>query len=46
MKVQGGMERRPHDHKEMKHEVEIMVINKESSDQGKGINIRFLLLPV
>jgi len=29
MKVQGGMERWPHDYKEMKHEVEIMVIDKE-----------------
>jgi len=29
MKVQGGMEKWPHDHKEMKHEVEIMVIDKE-----------------
>jgi len=28
-KVQGGMERCPHDYKEMKHEVEIMVIDKE-----------------
>ena len=29
MKVQGGMERWPHDYKEMKHEVEIMVIDKD-----------------
>ena len=29
MKVLGGMERWPHDYKEMKHEVEIMVIDKE-----------------
>jgi len=41
MKVQGGMERWPHDCKEMKHGVEIMVIDKELSDQGKGINIEF-----
>ena len=41
MKVQGGMERRPHDHKEMKHEVKIMVIDEEQSYQGKCINIGF-----
>jgi hypothetical protein len=41
MKVQGGMERWPHDYKETKHEVEIMVIDKELSDQDKGINIGF-----
>jgi hypothetical protein len=29
MKVQGGMERWPHDYKEMTHEVENMVIDKE-----------------
>jgi len=29
MKVQGGMKRWPHDYKEIKHEVEIMVIGKE-----------------
>ena len=29
MKVHGGMEMWPHDHNGMKHEVEIMVINKE-----------------
>ena len=29
MKVQGGIGRWPHDYKEMKHEVEIMVIDKE-----------------
>jgi hypothetical protein len=29
MKVQGGMERWTHDYKEMKHEVEIMMIDKE-----------------
>jgi len=29
MKVHGGMERWPHDYKEMKHEVGIMVIYKE-----------------
>ena len=29
MKEQDGMERWPHDHKEMKHEVQIMVIDKE-----------------
>ena len=52
MKVQGGMERWPHDYKEMKHGVEIMVIDKDLSDQDKGINIgqmykhRVLLLPV
>ena len=41
MKVQGGIERWPHDHKRMKHDVEIMMIDKEESDQGKGINIGF-----
>jgi len=41
MKVQGGLERRPHDHKEMKHALEIMMIDKEESDQGKDINIGF-----
>ena len=41
MKVQGGMERWPHVYKEMKHRVEIMVVNKELTDQGKGINIGF-----
>jgi len=41
MKVHGGMERWPHDYKEMKHEVEIMVRDKEQSYQGKGINIEF-----
>jgi len=39
MKEQGRMERWPHIYREMKHEVEIMVIDKEWSDQGKGINI-------
>jgi len=29
MKVQGGMEKWPHDYKEMKYRVEIMVIDKE-----------------
>jgi hypothetical protein len=41
MKEQGGMERWLHDYKEMKHGVEIMVVDKELSDQGKGINIGF-----
>jgi len=41
MKEQGGMERWPHDYKEMKHGVEIMVVDKELSDKGKGINTRF-----
>jgi len=41
MKVQGSMERWPHDYKEMKLDVEIMMINKEESDQDKGINIGF-----
>jgi len=39
MKEQGGMESLPHDHKGMKHEVKIMVIDKEESYQGKDINI-------
>jgi len=29
MKVLGGIEKWPHDYKEMKYEVEIMVIDKE-----------------
>jgi len=41
MKVHGGMERWPHDHKRIKHEVKIMVIDEEQSYQGKGINIGF-----
>jgi len=41
MKVHGGMERWPHDYKEMKHDVEIMIIDEEQSYQGKGINIGF-----
>ena len=41
MKVHGGMERWPHDYKEMKLDVEIMMIDEEQSDQGKGINIGF-----
>ena len=39
--VQGSMERWPHDYKEMKHGVEIIVMDNELSDQGKGINIGF-----
>jgi len=41
MKEQGGMEWWPHDYKEMEHDVEIMMIDKEESEQGKGINIGF-----
>jgi len=41
MKVHGGMERWSYDHKGMKHEVKIMVIDEEQSYQGKGINIGF-----
>jgi len=41
MKVLGSMERWPHDYKEMKLDVEIMMIDEEQSDQGKGINIGF-----
>ena len=41
MKMQGGMKRWSYDYKEMKHGVEIMVIDKKLSDQGKGINIGF-----
>jgi len=41
MKVHGGMESWPYDYKQMKHEVEIMLIDKELSDQGKDINIGF-----
>jgi len=39
MKEHGGMEMWPHDYKELKHEVEIMVIDEEQNYQGKGINI-------
>jgi len=46
MKVHGGMERWPHDYKEMKLDVEIMMINKEESDQGKRYKHRVLLFPV
>jgi len=41
MKVHGGIKRWPHGHKGMKHDVEIMMIDKEESDQGKCINIGF-----
>ena len=41
MKVHGGMERWLHDHKGMKHDVKIMMINEEQSYQGKGINLGF-----
>jgi len=41
MKVHGGMERWPHDYKEMKHDVEIMIIDEAQSYQGKDINIGF-----
>jgi len=41
MKEQGGMESWPRDYKEMKHDVEIMMIDKGESKQGKGINIGF-----
>jgi len=41
MKEQGGMDRWPHDYKKMKHDVEIMLVDKEESGQGKGINIGF-----
>jgi len=41
MKEKCDMEWWTHDHKEMKHEVEIMVIDNEQSEQGKGINIGF-----
>jgi hypothetical protein len=40
-KVHDGIERWPHDHKGMKHDVDIMMIDKKESDQGKGINIGF-----
>jgi len=35
MNVYGGMERWPHDHKRMKHEVEIMVIDKSKVNNAK-----------
>ena len=41
MKVHGGMKRWPHDHKGMKDDVKIMVIDEEQSYKGKGINIGF-----
>jgi len=37
MKVHGGLKRWPHDHKGMKHEGKIMMIDEEQSYQGKGI---------
>jgi len=46
MKEQGGMDRWPHVYKEMKHDVEIMMTDKEECEQGKGINIGFCFLPV
>jgi len=41
MKMHDDMERWPHDHKGIKYEVEIMVIDEEQSNQGKDINIGF-----
>ena len=41
IKVLGGMERWPHDHKGIKQEVKIMVTDEEQRYQGKGINIGF-----
>ena len=41
MKVHGGMERWSHVYKEMKHDVEIIMIDEEQSYQDKGINIGF-----
>ena len=41
VKEQGGMDRWPYVYKEMKHDVEIMMIDKEQSYQGKGTNIGF-----
>jgi len=41
MKVHGSMEGWPHDHKGIKHEVKIMVIDEEQSYQDKCINIGF-----
>jgi len=41
MKVHGGIERWSLNHKGMKHEVKIMVIEDEQSYQGKGIIIGF-----
>ena len=35
------MDRWPRDYKEMKHDVEVMKIDKGESEQGKGINIGF-----
>jgi len=46
MKEQGGKDRWPHDYQEIKHDVEIMTIDKKESEQGKGINIGFCFLPV
>jgi len=41
IKVHGGMEMWPHEYKEMKLDVENMMIDEEQSYQGKGINIEF-----
>jgi len=48
MKERYDIEWWSHDHKEMKHELEIMVIkhlvmDKEKSNQGKGVTIGFFL---
>jgi len=46
MKVQGGMERWPHDYKEMKHGVEIMVIDKELKRSRQRYKHRVLIFSV
>jgi len=46
MKVHGGMERWPHDYKEMKLDVEIMMIDEEQKLSRQRYKHRVLLLPV
>jgi len=46
MKVHGGLKRWPHDHKGMKHEVKIMMIDEEQKLSRQRYKHRVLLLPV
>ena len=46
MKVHGGMERWPHDYKEMKLDVEIMMIDEEQKLSRQRYKHRVLLLSV
>jgi len=46
MKEHGDMEVWPHDHKGMKHEVKIMMIDEEQKLSRQRYEHRVLLLPV